>query len=224
MTWLITSLLSPTTRKSETPKSDARRSPSMSARYSDSLFVNASPRYCASVKTTRPPSFEASPSSLIKAPAPDGPGFPRHAPSKQSRYRRPEVKGGVVSASIDASSIGASSFAFSTSSSASASAAPADPAMVLMALRAGGGRSVGGRAPELGRARDCVGLAAGERRRALSLGPASPTAPPRCAATHAAASASVPKDLCTAPLMPVTCALASSHVRYTPGSRPRATP
>ena len=60
------------------------------------------------------------------------------------------------------------------------------------------------RALELGRAREGVGLVAGERRSALSLGRASPTAPPSCAATHAAASASVPKDLCTAPLMPVT--------------------
>ena len=143
--------------------------------------------------------------SLISAPAPDGPGFPRHAPSNASRY--------LLSAEI----VEGSSFA--------AFSASANPAFVDIALRAGGGLVAPRRALELGRARGGIGLVAGERRRALSLGRGSPPgSPPRCAATHASASASVPKDLCTAPLMPVTCALASSHVLYTPGSRPRATP
>ena len=43
-------------------------------------------------------------------------------------------------------------------------------------------------------------------------------------ATHASASAKDENDLCSAPRKRVTCALASSHVRYTPGTRPRATP
>ena len=148
--------------------------------------------------------------SLISAPAPDGPGFPRHAPSNASRY--------LLSAEIVGAPDSSSSAAFSAAFSA-------NPAFVDIALRAGGGLVGPRRALELGRARGGIGLVAGERRRALSLGRGSPPgSPPRCAVTHASASASVPKDLCTAPLMPVTCALASSHVLYTPGSRPRATP
>ena len=48
--------------------------------------------------------------------------------------------------------------------------------------------------------------------------PTSPPPPPAFAVTHAAASASLPKDLCSAPFMPVTCFDASSHDAYTPGS------
>ena len=79
-TWFTTNALSPRTRRSfVTPRSAATRSPLVSAAYSASLFVHRSPRYSASSKT-----IASSASRRSRAPAPLGPGLPRHAPSKKS--------------------------------------------------------------------------------------------------------------------------------------------
>ena len=79
LTWFTTRDESPLTSRWQMPRSAALESPRRSARYSASLFVLSSPRYSASSKMTR-----SSASRRMSAPAPDGPGLPRHAPSKNS--------------------------------------------------------------------------------------------------------------------------------------------
>ena len=219
LTWFTTRVESPLTARLRMPSSAALRKPPTSAMYSASLLVLSSPRYSAISKTTR-----ESASRRMSAPAPAGPGFPRLAPSKYRVYV-PSVSGADGAAAAASSSVRVGSFPLPPDGPSAAAVTRAEvdisraPAIELAPRGA------------LGLPGDVGGLRRVEGSGRAALGRAS--SPTRFGTeiisgffseTHRAASSLVEKDLCTAPLIPSTCARASSHVVYTPGVRPCATP
>jgi hypothetical protein len=221
-TWLMTNFESPKTRNRVTPNSLAFLKPAIRLKYSDSLFVKSSPRYDASSNTTP---RSGSRSVFRIAPAPEGPGLPRHAPSKHIRY----FPGGSGSESSEADAGSFSEVDGFSSAPRPTAGRPADVSsgsvpLAYARLSPAFGGLVGVRVfrgfGDVGGAR----IVRRARSSGRALSPKAERPPTLLSSTQAAASASEGKDLCKAPLMPVTCSLASFHVRYTPCWRPFATP